>query len=132
MVAILKTKESVDSVWISNSCTVFFQATVSPEHVTKVHGIIELLAQLPANARKDVRIVFILPANDERTKNFKCQKINRSIGLPNSKVNTAEEVDKFPQYVHYVNLGDFNLDWFDYASTYESCVHISWVGGMVE
>jgi hypothetical protein len=108
MVPISKTKESVDSVWISKAVTVFFQMCVSPRHPMKLHGILEILAQLPAEAQKDVRIVFVLPANDEPTKDFKSQKIERPAGLPNSKVATAEAVDRYPQYVHYVDLGQFN------------------------
>ena len=109
MVPISKTKESVDSVWISESCTVFFQITVFPRHPVKLHGIIELLTQLPTAARKNVHIVFILPTHDEATKNFKCQKIDRPAGvILKSKVTTAEAVDKFPQYVHYVDLSNFN------------------------
>ena len=105
MVPISKTKEWVDSVWSSGLFTVLFQMTVSPTHPMKLRGIIELLAQLPADAKRDVRIVFILPTKDEPTKIFKCQSIECPAGLPTSKVTIAEAVDKFPQYVHYVDLG---------------------------
>ena len=109
MVPILKTKESVDSVWISGLFTVLFQMTVSPTHLMKLRGIIELLAQqpqLPADAKRDVRIVFILPTKDEPTKIFTCQSIECPAGLPTSKVTIAEAADKFPRYVHYhVDLG---------------------------
>jgi hypothetical protein len=75
LVPISKTKESVDSVWLSTGCTVFFQVTVNPDHGLKGHGITELVDEPPGDAKKNVYVVFVVPLDGERTKSFKHQKI---------------------------------------------------------
>jgi len=101
MIPVLKTQESIDSVWLSEEVTVLFQITVSGNHPLKFRGIIKLLDPLPAKAKKDVRIVFVVPAGDKSTANFKQQNITCPIGTPDAEV---EVLRRYPQYVHYVDL----------------------------
>jgi hypothetical protein len=88
LVPISKTKESVDAVWLAKDSTAFFQATVNPNHELKGNGITELLNELPNDAKK----------HDERTKNFKKQKISFPAGTPQAQIS---EVQSYPQYVYY-------------------------------
>ena len=72
---ISKTQESVDAVVITAYFTVFLQMTVMTRHGIKLNGILDLLKELPANAKKNLRIVFILLSDDKETRLFKRQKI---------------------------------------------------------
>ena len=72
LLPILKTQESIDSL---RHFTAFLKMTVSTRHGTKLNGILDLLDELPANAKKNLRIVFILPSDDKETRSFKRQKI---------------------------------------------------------
>jgi hypothetical protein len=101
LVPISKTKESVDSVWLSTGCTVFFQVTVNPDHGLKGHGITELVDEPPGDAKKNVYVVFVVPLDGERTKSFKHQKITFPTGTPQAKINLVEG---YHQYLYFFDL----------------------------
>jgi hypothetical protein len=103
LIPISKTQESVDSVLICEKFTVFFQMTVSPTtHGMKFKGIADILRELPANAKENVRIVFVLPAGDKKMKKFGRQNITH---IPQG---TADEeiklLESYPQYVYRLSL----------------------------
>jgi len=98
MIPLVKNKEFIDSLWLSERATVFFQMTASAKPSTNSHGLVDLLDELPANAKQNVCIVYVVPANDERTRNFKCQSIVHPTGMVADK---CRAVEKYPQYVYY-------------------------------
>lgn len=71
LIPISKTQESVDAVWIS---TVIFKMTVNGNHGAKLHGITELLKELPSDTRENVCIVFVVPKDDEGVKGSNARK----------------------------------------------------------
>jgi hypothetical protein len=101
LVAVSKPEESVDSVWLGKNYTVFFQMTVNPNHGLDGHEVMQLVNELPADARKDVRIVFVVPHHDEQTKKFERQKITFPMGTSQTQ---QDEVNGYPQYVYYFDL----------------------------
>ncbi len=60
--------------------------TVSARHGIKLNGILDLLEDLPANARKNLRIVFVLPLDNEETRLFKCQSITYPQGVSDKDI----------------------------------------------
>jgi hypothetical protein len=101
MIPISKREESIDSIWISKDVTVLFQITVSPNHPLKYRGLFETINSLPANAKKSILIVFLVPAGDEQTKNFKRQPIDFPAGTAEKEV---EEANALAQYVYYLKV----------------------------
>lgn len=97
LIPISKTQESVDAVWISKTMTVFFQMTVKRYHGTKLRGVIEALNQLPAHARTNICIVFVVPKNDIGVKGFQSQKILAPVGTPQE---LHDVVAVMPQYMY--------------------------------
>jgi len=104
LLPISKTQESVDSVVITPYFTAFLQMTVSTRHGIKLNGILDLLDELPANAKKNLRIVFILPLDDEETRSFKRQKIISPQGASDEDI---KRVASIPQYVYRLPLKTF-------------------------
>ena len=104
LIPISKTQESVDSVIITQHFTAFLQMTVSTRHGIKLKGILDLLNELPANAKKNLRIVFILPSDDEETRSFKRQKIISPQGASDEDI---KQVASIPQYVYRLSLKTF-------------------------
>jgi hypothetical protein len=68
LLPISKTQESVDAVVIYKYFTVFLQMTVTARPGIKLDGILDLLKELPSNAKKQLFIVFVLPSDDEETR----------------------------------------------------------------
>ena len=97
-----KTKESLDAVLFTQFFTVLFQITVSPTHPINLQGIIDILREIPANAKKDVRIVFMVPDGDPSVQNYRHQTIcMRPTGYD---ADEKDMVEHFPQYVYYINV----------------------------
>jgi hypothetical protein len=101
-----KTKEPVDSLWISKDHTAFFQMTVNPEPGLNGHGMIELVHGLPHDAKKHLCIVWVVPSDDKRTKDFKSQKPTFPIGTPQAQI---DEVTGYHQYLYRCRLEDLNM-----------------------
>ncbi len=104
LLPISKTQESVDAVVITKDFTVFLQMTVTTRHGIKLNGILDLLKELPANAKKNLRIVFVLPSDDKETQSFGRQKI---ISPQGASVKDVAQVNSIPQYVYRLPLGMF-------------------------
>jgi len=101
LIPVSKTQESVDAVWLSVHSTAFLQITVSPDHPLKLLGITALTDELPANVKKNIYIVYVVPYGDKSTEHFKQQKIISPAGMDS---NIVKEVEKYPQYVYYLDL----------------------------
>jgi hypothetical protein len=67
-------------------------------------GISTLLDELPANAKNDIRLVFVVP-DEQSTKSFERQTINFPVGV--SEV-AKKWVDSFPQYVYRLRREDIS------------------------
>ncbi|KDQ19358.1 hypothetical protein BOTBODRAFT_41603 [Botryobasidium botryosum FD-172 SS1] len=114
LIPVSQVAASVDSVWIGPDVTVFFQITVSPDHPIKLSGLLQLTKKdkLPNNARKKICIIFVVPAGDAKTENFKRQTIDSPLGSDTKDVETA---NGYPQYVYYFPLDDFDqLNYLDH------------------
>jgi hypothetical protein len=103
LVAISKTKGSVDSVWLSKDRTVFFQVTVKTNPGINGPGIIELVNELPSDARRNVSIVFVVPLSHKATElqSFKPQEVIFPDGTPKEQI---DQVAAYRQYVYYFDL----------------------------
>ena len=98
----MKTKESLDAVLFTQFFTVLFQITVPPTHPINLQGIVDILREIPANAKKDVRIVFVVPDSDPSVQNYRHQMIRtRPTGYD---ADEKDMVERFPQYVYYINV----------------------------
>jgi len=100
-----KTQESLDAVVITEHFTALLQMTVSARHDIKLNGILDLLKDLPAKARKNLRIVFMVPSDDKGTQSFKCQAITYPQGASEKDIAL---VTRIPQYVYRLPLNLFN------------------------
>jgi hypothetical protein len=102
LIPISKTQQSIDALLICRKFTILFQMTVSPKkHGIKFQGIADVLKDLPANAKRDVRIVFVLPAGDKE-KDFGRQDITH---IPQGA--SREQIalfESFPQYVYRLSF----------------------------
>jgi hypothetical protein len=99
LIPVSKTQESVDSLVITRKRTVFFQMTVKPgQHGMKIQGILNILNELPANAKRNIAIVFVLPSGDQETRKFGLQKVTNI--PPGTSAGMIELVEKFPQYTY--------------------------------
>jgi len=96
-----KTQESLDAVVIAEHFTALLQMTVSARHGIKLNGILDLLNDLPANPRKNLRIVFVLPSDDKETRSFKCQSITYPQGASEKDIAVVAGI---PQYVYRLPL----------------------------
>jgi len=105
LLPISKTQESLDALVIYQYSTVFLQMTVSTKHCIKLNGILDLLKELPANAKKNLYIVFVLPSDDKETQSFGPQKI---IFPQGARVEDIALVSGIPQYVYRLPLKRFN------------------------
>jgi len=105
LLPISKIQESVDAVVITAYFTVFLQMTVTTRHGIKLNGILDLLKELPANAKKNLRIVFVLPSDDKETRSFGHQKIISPQGASDKDIAQATSI---PQYVYRLPLKTFN------------------------
>ena len=108
LIPISKTQGSVDSVLISQNFTVLFRMTVSPrKHGIKFQGIVDILKDLPANAKKDVRIVFVLPTGDKEIKSVGRMNITHiPQGTPAEEIRLVES---YPQYVYRLSFKGLNM-----------------------
>jgi hypothetical protein len=81
--------------------------TVSPtQRDINFQGIMDILQELPANAKKNVRIVFVLPSGDKKTKSFGCKNITHiPQGTPDEMIKLVES---FPQCVYRLPLQSVN------------------------
>jgi hypothetical protein len=105
LLPISKTQESPDALVIYQYFTVFLQMTVSPKHCIKLNGILDLLKELPANAKKKLYIVFVLPSDDKETQSFGPQNI---ISPQDARAEEITLVSSIPQYVYRLPLRTFN------------------------
>jgi hypothetical protein len=105
LLPISKTQESVDAVVIYKYFTVFLQMTVTARPGIKLDGILDLLKELPSNAKKQLFIVFVLPSDDEETRSFGRQKI---IPPQGASAEDIALVSSIPQYVYRLPLRTFN------------------------
>ena len=105
LLPISKTQDSVDAVIIYKYFTVFLQMTVTAKHGIKLDGILDLLKELPANAKKKLFIVFVLPSDDRETRSFGRQKIIIPQG---ASAKDIALVSGIPQYVYRLPLSMFN------------------------
>jgi hypothetical protein len=105
LLPISKTQKSVDAVVIYQYFTVFLQITVTARHGIKLDGILALLKELPANAKKKLYIVFVLPSDDKETRSFGHQKIIAPQGASAIDIGLVSSI---PQYVYRLPLKTFN------------------------
>jgi len=105
LIPISKIQDSVDAVVIYKYFTVFLQITVTAKHGIKLDGILDLLKELPANAKKELFIVFVLPSDDKETRSFGRQKI---ITRQGASAKDIALVSSIPQYVYRLPLKMFN------------------------
>lgn len=104
LIPLSSTAKAIDSVYISDSVTVLFQITVSPDHDLLLHGITELIDELPANAKKRICIVFVVPDHNTTLKPYRRQRIVQPAGTQGTKTDVVRTVENYKQYVHYVAL----------------------------
>jgi hypothetical protein len=79
--------------------------TVSSKHGIKLNGILDLLRELPANAKKNLRILFVLPSDDKETASFGRQKILIPQGASPEDIALVTSI---PQYVYRLSLKTVN------------------------
>jgi hypothetical protein len=80
--------------------------TVSSKHGIKLNGILDLLKELPANAKKNLRILFVLvPSDDKETASFGRQKILIPQGASPEDIALVTSI---PQYVYRLSLKTVN------------------------
>ncbi len=101
MTPISKSQPSVDAVFISPEYITFlFQMTVSPHHPIDFRGLDTVINKLPAKAQKDIRIVFITPAQVPLGEEFKGIQTVQSIVHPhNADTEKIKKFEGLPQYV---------------------------------
>ena len=98
LIPLSSTAETIDSVNILKDVTVLFQMTVSPSHSLNLKGITELTNELPANAKKRICIVFVVPDHETTRKPYKRQNIVNPDGVPK---HVSDPVVAYKQYVYY-------------------------------
>jgi hypothetical protein len=101
MTPISKNEPSIDALFISSAyTTLLFQMTVSAHHPVNFRGLDKVVNNLPAKARKDIRIVFVIPARGASGEVFRGIQSTQCIDAPqladSAKVKTFTG---FPQYV---------------------------------
>ena len=101
MTPISKTEPSIDALFISSAyTTLLFQMTVSDRHPISFRGLDKVVSNLPAKARKDIRIVFVIPARDASGKTFQGIQSTQHIDTPQlADYAKVEEFTGFSQYV---------------------------------
>lgn len=104
LLPISKTQESIDAMVITMYFTVFLQMTVTTRHGIKLNGVLDLLKELPATAKKNLRILFVLPLDDEETRSFGRQRIISPQGALDEDIAVVESI---PQYVYRLPLKTF-------------------------
>jgi hypothetical protein len=101
MTPISKTEGSIDALFISSSYITFlFQMTVSGRHPINFRGLDKVVNNLPAKAQKDIRIVFIIPAQGPSGEEFQGIQSTQSIATPQHA--DTDKVNKFKGFVQYV------------------------------
>jgi hypothetical protein len=106
LIPLSSTAETIDSVNILKDVTVLFQMTVSPFHSLNLKGITELTNELPANAKKRICIVFVVPDYETTRKPYKRQNIVIPDGVPK---HVSDPVVAYKQYVYYFPMDKLRL-----------------------
>jgi hypothetical protein len=102
MTPISKNEPSIDALFISSTqkATFLFQMTVSRSHPVKFRGLDKVFNNLPANARKKIYIVFVIPAKGSLGEEFQGIQSHQSIDAPqNADAGRVSLFEGFPQYV---------------------------------
>lgn len=108
MTPVTKTEPSIDALYISPEyTTLLFQMTVSKHHSVGFRGLKRVVDMLPAKAKNDIRIVFIIPAQDVSGKPYPGIHSIQSIDTPQNADTTM--VTKFQQYPQYVCRLDIDV-----------------------
>jgi hypothetical protein len=97
------TQESLEAVVITKDLTAFLQMTVSPKHGIRLKEILTLLDELPADAKSNLCIVFVLPSDDKETRSFKVQSIQSPQGASQEDITRVASI---PQYVYRLPLNN--------------------------
>ncbi|KIM82692.1 hypothetical protein PILCRDRAFT_88384 [Piloderma croceum F 1598] len=111
MVPIAESEPSIDALFISSAyTTLLFQMTVSDRHPVSFQGVDKIVNNLPAKARKDICIVFVIPARGSSGEAFRGIQSIQPIDTPqladNSKVkeftgfpHSKDDMDREPYYI---------------------------------
>ena len=103
MTPILKSEPSVHALFISPEYITFlFQMTVSPRHPINFRGLDMIINKLPAKAQKDIRIVFITPAQGPLGEEFKA--VQSIVHPHNADTEKVKRFERLPQYVCQMDM----------------------------
>ena len=102
LIPLSSTAETIDSVYISETVTVLFQITISPKHDLNLKGIMELINELPADAKQRICILFIVPDHETTVLHYQRQTIVVPYGVPD---DVSKMIIGYHQYVYYFPIG---------------------------
>jgi hypothetical protein len=103
MTPVSKTEPSIDALFISSAYTTFlFQMTVSDRHSISFRGLDKVVSNLPAKARKNICIVFVIPARDALGKKFRGIRSTQCIDTPQLAAKDKVKFEEFKGFSQYV------------------------------
>jgi len=113
MTPISKTEPSIDALFISSAYTTFlFQMTVSDRHSISFRGLNKVVSNLPAKARKNICIVFVIPARDASGKKFRGIRSTQCIDTPQLVAKDKVKFEEFKGFSQYVCPLDIDAEGF--------------------
>lgn len=106
MTPIITSEPSVDALFISSEYVTFlFQITVSDCHPINFRGLDTVINKLPAKAQKDIRIVFVTPAQGPSGEEYWGIQGVQSIDAPhNADADKFKQFEGIPQYVWRLDM----------------------------
>jgi len=107
-----KIEPSIDGLFISSEyITYLFQMTVSRHHPINFQGLATVFDKLPARARQDVRLVFVIPAKGPSGEEYKGIQTVQSIDTPqNADAERVKRYKQLPQYVCRLDMDEMGWD----------------------
>jgi hypothetical protein len=106
LIPLSSTAETIDAVYISENVTVLIQITISEPHDLNLKGILELIDELPYNAKRRICILFVVPQHETTTSNYKRQAI---VFPPGTTKDVVTRVVGYNQYVYYFPMNQIWL-----------------------